>query len=145
MKSNKLLAYDICHDVKMGKHLRFEMIEMIESMLDAGYSRFECQLRLQREINERKNKYKRVKTFGFGKHIKQERTSSVGDLQKCSSDQIIKELAKSGRNYSINENIKTYRNKISRRTKKEQKRIDWENRPIFISVPMGGLNKYHKK
>lgn len=142
MKLNKLIAYDICHNFKMGNLRKLEMIKTIESMLDAGHSRFECQLLLQREINKKKKKHKRVKIFGFGKQIKQEKTSSVGSLQTCSSDYMVKKLVKNGRDYTSDKNIKKYRIKMSKRTEEEQKRIDWENRPRFVSIPMGGMTTY---
>lgn len=45
-------------------------------------------------------------------------------------------LAENGRDYSKSNIIK-----VKRRKPKEQKELDWKNRPRFISVPMGGQPK----
>lgn len=53
-------------------------------------------------------------------------------------DDKLRKLADSGRDYGTGTNFKT-----KYRTPKEQEKFDWENRPRFISVPMGGQNKKH--
>lgn len=54
------------------------------------------------------------------------------------ADLELKELVSNGRDYS-----KPSLNDILKRelTPAQQKRKDWENRPRFISTPMGGMNK----
>lgn len=51
-------------------------------------------------------------------------------------DNELRLLAENGRDYG-----KESKFSIKHRTPKEQKKFDWENRPRFISVPMGGQNK----
>ena len=53
-------------------------------------------------------------------------------------DNELRQLAKNGRDYS-----KEAKFRSKHRSPEEQKKFDWENRPRFISVPMGGQNKKH--
>ena len=48
----------------------------------------------------------------------------------------LRKLADNGRDYNTDTKFRT-----KYRTPEEQKKYDWENRPRFISVPMGGQNK----
>ncbi len=50
----------------------------------------------------------------------------------------LRQLADNGRDYS-----KGTKFKAKHRTPEAQKKYDWEHRPRFISVPMGGQNKKH--
>ena len=58
--------------------------------------------------------------------------------ERIKGDGKLRKLADSRRDYNIETKIKT-----KYRTPEEQKKYDWENRPRFISVPMGGQNKKH--
>jgi hypothetical protein len=51
-------------------------------------------------------------------------------------DNELRQLADNGRDYSKVEKVRT-----KQRTPEGQKKYDWEHRPRFISVPMGGQNK----
>lgn len=55
---------------------------------------------------------------------------------RIKEDNKLNKLAGSGRDYSTETKYRT-----KKRTPEEQKKYDWENRPRFISVPMGGQNK----
>ncbi len=59
---------------------------------------------------------------------------SIG--KKNNADSELSQLADNGRDYSTEPKF-VHR----QRTTKEQKKFDWEHRPHFISVPMGGQNK----
>ena len=58
--------------------------------------------------------------------------------ERIKGDDKLRNLADSGRDYSTGTKFRT-----KYRTPEEQKKFDWENRPHFISVPMGGQNKKH--
>lgn len=58
--------------------------------------------------------------------------------ERIKGDNKLSKLAESGRDYSTKTKFRT-----KYRTPEEQKKYDWENRPRFISVPMGGQNKKH--
>lgn len=59
---------------------------------------------------------------------------SIG--KKANGDYELSQLADNGRDYSKEPKFVT-----RQRTPKEQKKFDWEHKPHFISVPMGGQNK----
>ena len=56
--------------------------------------------------------------------------------RKINGDSELSQLADHGRDYSKGPNYVP-----RQRTPKEQHKYDWEQRPHFISVPMGGQNK----
>ena len=58
--------------------------------------------------------------------------------ERIKGDNKLRKLADSGRDYDTETKFKT-----KYRTPEQQKKYDWENRPRFISVPMGGQNKKH--
>ena len=58
--------------------------------------------------------------------------------ERFKGDAKLSKLADNGRDYNIETKFGT-----KYRTPEEQKKFDWENRPRFISVPMGGQNKKH--
>ena len=58
--------------------------------------------------------------------------------ERIKGDNKLRKLADSGREYNTETKFRT-----KYRTPEEQKKYDWENRPRFISVPMGGQNKKH--
>lgn len=58
--------------------------------------------------------------------------------ERIKGDDKLRKLTDSGRDYSTETKFRT-----RYRTPEEQKKYDWENRPRFISVPMGGQNKKH--
>lgn len=74
---------------------------------------------------------------------KTRRNAAQSDADLLSGRQIkenkeLRQLATNGRDYGKRTKFKT-----KHRTPEEQKKNDWENRPRFISVPMGGQNKKH--
>jgi len=58
--------------------------------------------------------------------------------ERTKGDCKLRKLADNGRDYNTETKFRT-----KKRTPEEQKKYDWENRPRFISVPMGGQNKKH--
>ncbi len=58
--------------------------------------------------------------------------------ERIKGDSKLCKLADNGRDYNTETKYGT-----KKRTPEEQKKYDWENRPRFISVPMGGQNKKH--
>ena len=58
--------------------------------------------------------------------------------ERIKGDSKLRKLADNGRDYNTETMFRT-----KKRTPEEQKKYDWENRPRFISVPMGGQNKKH--
>jgi hypothetical protein len=58
--------------------------------------------------------------------------------ERIKGDNKLRKLADSVRDYNTETKFKT-----KYRTPEQQKKYDWENRPRFISVPMGGQNKKH--
>jgi len=85
--------------------------------------------RLAKQMNLQKRKSRRNAAQNGAELLCGERFS--GDIE-------LRQLADSGRDYG-----KETKLRIKHRTPKEQKKYDWENRPRFISVPMGGQNKKH--
>ena len=56
--------------------------------------------------------------------------------ERIKEDDELRKLNDNGRDYSTEPKFVP-----RQRTSKEQKKFDWEHRPHFISVPMGGQNK----
>ena len=82
---------------------------------------------LEKRLNRQKKKSLR--------NVSQTSTElSIG--KKNNADSELSLLADNGRDYS-----KESKFVPKQRTPKEQKKYDWEHRPHFISVPMGGQNK----
>jgi hypothetical protein len=83
--------------------------------------------RLENQINRQKSKTRR------------NAARSGADLlcgERIKGDNELRQLANNGRDYSKGPKFRT-----KRRSPDEQNQYDWENRPRFISVPMGGQNK----
>ena len=99
------------------------------------------QKRLYEEKRKRKNK-RLAKQANLHERKKRRNAAQNGVDLLCGEcikeDDKLRKFANSRRNYSTETKFKT-RN----RTPEEQKKFDWENRPRFISVPMGGQNKRH--
>ena len=99
------------------------------------------QKRLYEENRKRKDK-RLAKQANLQKRKNRRNAAQCGvDLlcgERLKEDGKLRKLADSGRDYSTDTIIKT-----KCRTPEEQKKYDWENRPRFISVPMGEQNKKH--
>ncbi len=97
------------------------------------------QKRLYEKQKKRKNKIfekqqSRQKRKSLKEVVQAGAELSIG--KKNNVDSELRLLADNGRDYSIESKF-VHR----QRTTKEQKKFDWEHRPHFISVPMGGQNK----
>ena len=102
---------------------------------------------LDRAEHNRLYKMKRKrKEIRLAKQLKRQKKESLRNATlnnaelKCGDrakgDDELRQLAYSRRDYGK----RTKANAIHR-TPEEQRKYDWENRPRFISVPMGGQNK----
>lgn len=97
------------------------------------------QKRLYKENKKRKDK--RLAKQANLQERKNRRNAAQNDVDllcgECiKGDNKLSKLADSGRDYSTESKFRS-----KKRTPEEQKKYDWENRPRFISVPMGGQNK----
>ncbi len=99
------------------------------------------QKRLYEEKKKRKNK-RLAKQANLQKRKTRRNAIQNGVDILCGEcvkgDNKLRKLADSERDYSTETKFRT-----KYRTPEEQKKYDWENRPRFISVPMGGQNKKH--
>jgi len=97
------------------------------------------QKRLYEEKRKRKEKRIAKQIARQKRKTRRNATQSGAELfcsERIKGDNELRQLADNGRDYS-----KGTKFRIKQRTPKEQKKYDWENRPCFISVPMGGQNK----
>ena len=97
------------------------------------------QKRLYEQQKKRKNKiFEKQKNCKKRKSLRNVALTgtelSIGKKSNVESE--LRQLADNGRDYS-----KEPKFVPKQRTPKEQKLFDWEHRPHFISVPMGGQNK----
>ena len=99
------------------------------------------QKRLCEEIRKRKDK-RLAKQANLQERKKRRNAAKNGEGLLCGEhfkgDNKLRKLAHSGRDYDTETKFKT-----KYRTPEQQKKYDWENRPRFNSVPLGGQNKKH--
>lgn len=99
------------------------------------------QKRLYEESRKRKGKRLAKQANLQERKARRNAAQSGVDLlcgERIKGDNELHKLADSGRDYSTGTKFRT-----KYRTPMEQVKFDWENRPHFISVPMGGQNKKH--
>ena len=97
------------------------------------------QKRLYEEKRKRKNKRLAKQANLQKRKTRRNAVQSGVDIlcgERIKGDNKLRKLADSERDYSTETKFRT-----KYRTPEEQKKYDWENRPRFISVPMGGQNK----
>lgn len=92
-------------------------------------------------VEKRKRKEKRLANQKERQKRKTRRNAAQNDADllfggHIKEDNELHQLAKNGRDYGKRTKFKT-----KHRTPEQQKKYDWEHRPRFISVPMGGQNK----
>lgn len=113
-------------DVTMDKDIREFLDRAIQKRLyEEKRKRKDKRLAKQANLQERKSRRNAAQNgvdLLCGEHIK--------------GGNKLRKLADNGRDYNTDTKIRT-----KYRTPEEQKKYDWENRPRFISVPMGGQNK----
>ena len=83
--------------------------------------------RLANQIKRKKNKTRRNSA---------QNSADVLCGERIKEDHELRQLVDNGRDYSQGTKFR-----IKQRTPEGQKKYDWEHRPRFISVPMGGQNK----
>ena len=94
------------------------------------------------EINKKRKDKRLAKQANLQERKKRRNAAQNGlDLlcgERIKGDNQLRKLADNGRDYNTGTKFRT-----KKRTPEEQKKYDWEHRPRFISVPMGGQNKRH--
>ena len=113
-------------DVTMDKDIREFLDRATQKRLyEEKRKRKDKRLAKQANLQERKSRRNAAQNgvdLLCGEHIK--------------GDNKLRKLDDNGRDYNTDTKFRT-----KYRTPEEQKKYDWENRPRFISVPMGGQNK----
>ena len=110
------------------------MDEDIRDFLDRVEQKRLCEQQKKRKKHILEKQQNRQKRNSLRCAAQTDAELSIG--KKVNGDNELSQLADNGRDYS-----KKTKYVPRQRTPKQQKEYDWEHRPHFISVPMGGQNK----